>query len=214
MRLAFLFLLCAAPLAGELLDRVAVTIGNQVITQNEIVDEIRMNAFLNNEPANFSEQSKRAAADRLIEQKLIYKEMEMGRYPAASPQEANGMLDKLEKTRSRSRGDFDKELRAAGITEEQLREHLLWGLTLSNFIDLRFRPAVQVTRKDVQDYYQNKILPATTADKKPVFAEVRAQIEQTLTAERADQQLDAWLKDAKNRAHIEFHKEAFEDSKS
>ena len=67
------------------------------------------------------------------------------------------------------------------MTLEQLREHLLWGLTLSNFIDLRFRPAVQVTRKDVQDYYQDKILPSTTvAGKKPDLADMRAQIEQTL----------------------------------
>ena len=212
MRFFITLLFVCAPLAGELLDRVAVTIGNQVITLNEITDEIRMNAFLNNEPANFSDQSRRAAAERLIEQKLIYKEMEMGRFPPASAQEANGMLDKLEKTRSRSQGEFDRELRAAGVTQDQLREHLLWGLTLSSFIDLRFRPAVQVTRKDVQEYFQNKILPATTAGVKPVLADVRAQIEQTLTAERADQQLDAWLKDSKARSHIVFRKEAFEGS--
>ena len=124
------------------------------------------------------------------------------------------MLDKLEKTRSRSHGDFERELKEAGLTLDQLREHLLWGLTLSNFIDLRFRPAVQVTRKDVVDYYENKILPATTEGRKPNLADVRAQIEKTLTAERADQQLDAWLKDAKNRSHIDFHKDAFEVGKS
>jgi hypothetical protein len=208
MRYLLAIMLLATPAAAELLDRVAVTVGNQVITQNEIADEIRMDAFLNNEPPDLSDKSKRAAADRLIEQKLIYREMEMGRYPPASPQEANGMIEKLEKTRSRSEGDFERALKAAGITQDQLRDHLLWGLTLSNFIDLRFRPAVQVTRKDVQEYYQNKILPSTNT--KPDLRDVRAQIEQTLTAERADQQLDAWLKDTKARAHIEFHKEAFE----
>jgi hypothetical protein len=213
MRFLLALTILAAPGAAELLDRVAVTVGNQVITENEITDEIRMDAFLNNEPADFSEKSKRAAADRLIEQKLIYREMDMGRYPPAPPQEVNGMMDKLEKTRARSQGDFERALKAAGITQDQLREHLLWGLTLSSFIDLRFRPAVQVTRKDIQDYYQDKILPATKAGEKPNLADVRAQIEQTLTGERADRQLDAWLKDSKARARIEYRKEAFEDSK-
>lgn len=210
MRLILITMLLAAACPAELLDRVAVTIANQVITQNEITDEIRMNAFLNSEPADFSQKSKQAAADRLIEQKLIYREMEMGRYPPASSQEANGMMDKLEKTRARSQGEFEKVMKAAGVTVDQLRDHLLWGLTLSNFIDLRFRPGVQVTRKDVQEYYQNKILPSTKPGEKPNLADVRAQIEQTLTAELSDKQLDEWLKDAKSRAHIEYHKEAFE----
>lgn len=210
MRLILSIMLLAVTCTAELLDRVAVTIGNQVITKNEIADEIRMNAFLNNEPADFSEKSKQAAADRLIEQKLIYREMDMGRYPPASSQEANAMMDKLEKTRARSQGEFEKAMKAAGITADQLREHLLWGLTLSNFIDLRFRPGVQVTSKDVHEYYQNKILPSTKPAEKPNLADVRAQIEQTLTAELSDKQLDEWLKDAKSRAHIEYHKEAFE----
>lgn len=213
MRHLLALMLLASLAAAEVLDRVAVTVGNQVITANEIADEIRMDAFLNNEPPNFSDKSKHAAADRLIEQKLIFREMDMGRYPPAPPQEVNGMMDKLEKTRSRSQGDFERALKAASITQEQIREHLLWGLTLSSFIDLRFRPAVQVNRKDVQDYFQNKILPATKAGEKPVLADVRAQIEQTLTAERADLQLDAWLKDSKARARIEYRKEAFEEAK-
>ncbi len=210
---ATLLLLLAAAANAELLDRVAVTVGTQVITETEIANEIRMDAFLNQEPPNFSEKSKREAADRLIEQKLIYREIEMGRYPPASSQEAGAMMDKLEKTRARSQGEFAAALKKAGITADQLREHLLWGLTLSNFIDLRFRPAVQVTRKDVQDYYQNKILPATKPGQKTSLSDVRSQIEQTLTAERADKQLDEWLKDAKSRAHIDFHPAAFEAAK-
>ncbi len=204
-------LLTAISVKADLLDRVAVTIDTQVITQSELEDEIRMNSFLNNEPANFSEQSKRDAANRLIEQKLVYREMELGRYPSASQQEADDVLDKLEKTRSHNKAEFDQALKTAGITRKQLEEHLLWGLTLSHFIDLRFRPAVQVSREDIEKYYESKILPDAKNGQRPSLRDVRQQISQTLTAERSDQQMDAWLKEAKTRVHIEFHNEAFRE---
>ncbi len=210
MRLLFL-LAVAITGRAEVLDRVAVTIGTLVITQSEIAEEIRMTAFLNNQPAQFTQKAKRDSADRLIEQRLVLRDMELGRYGEGSAAEANAMLDKLEKTRTRSQGEFDRELKAAGLTKKELQDHLLWGLRLSSFIDLRFRPAVQVTRQDVETYYKDKVLPDTKSGKKPDLDEVRQQIRQTLSADRADKQMDAWLKDARTRAHIEFHKEAFED---
>ncbi len=210
MRLA-IFLFLAGTGFAEVLDRVAVTIGNRVITQSEIASEIRMSAFLNNEPATFTGKVKREAADRLMEQLLVRREMELGRYSEGSPADAAAMLEKLEKTRAHSQGEFDKALKAAGITKQRLQDHLLWGLRLATFVDLRFRPAVQVSREDVETYYQDKVLPDVKTGKKPDLAEVRQQIRQTLSADRADQQMDAWLKDARTRAHVEFHKAAFED---
>ncbi len=210
MRFAILLVLASMG-SAEVLDRVAVTVGNLVITQSDILEEIRMSAFLNNEPAHFTVKAKRDAADRLIEQRLVLREMELGGYGQGSPSEALAMLDKLEKTRSRTQGEFDRQLKAAGVTKQQLQDHLLWGLRLSSFIDLRFRPAVQVARQDVEAYYKDKVLPDIKTGKKPDLDEVRQQIRQALSVERADQQMDAWLKDARTRAHIELHKAAFED---
>ena len=210
MRLSLLFLTALA-MHAEVLDRVAVTIGNQVITQSEIDTEIRMTAFLNNEPPQFTGKTKREAAGRLVEQKLVAREMELGRYGEGVEPEAGAMLDKLEKTRTRNKAEFDQALKAAGITEKELLEHLLWGLKLSSFIDLRFRPAVQVSRQEIEEYYNAKVLPDPATGKKLDLPKMRQQIRQTLSADRADQQMDKWLKDAQTRAHIEFHKEAFED---
>jgi hypothetical protein len=193
---------------GKVLDRVAVSVGNQVITESQLIEEIKLDSFLNNEPPNFSIAAKRVAADRLIEQKLVRKEMGLGRYPEASADEAAGMIQNLLKTRAHDPSDFDRQLKAAGITLAELQAHLLWGLTLSHFIDLRFRPAVQVTRRDVQKYYQDKFQPAA-GPQKPPLDDVRAQIEKTLRAEGSDAELDKWLKDARTRADIRFQKEVF-----
>jgi hypothetical protein len=208
MRIAFVLTFLGIAHA-EVLDRVAVSIGNQVITESQIVEEIKLDSFLNNEPPSFSVASKRAAADRLIEQKLVRKEMDLGHYPSAVPEEATAIIENLLKTRANGRAEFDGQLKAAGITFAELQDHLLWGLTLSHFIDLRFKPAVQITNRDVTKYYQEKVVPTFSATEKPTLDDVRARIEATLRAERSDVELDTWLKDTRSRTAILYQKEVF-----
>jgi hypothetical protein len=208
MKTLLLLSICAT-LQGELLDRVAVTIGNQVITESELKQEIKLNAFLNREKADFSPASKRAAADRLIEQKLVKKEMELGSYPSASPAEASAMLDKLLKTRAHDKAEFDQELSAAGITLTELEEHLLWGLTLAHFIDVRFRPAVQVTNRDVEKYFEEHVIPNSRGTQKPDLESMRTQIEETIAGERSDERLNAWMNETRAHSVVVYHKEVF-----
>jgi hypothetical protein len=80
MRLA-LFFIVAVSVAGTIIDQLAVTVGNQAITENEITDEIRLAALFNGAAADTGVAARRAAATRLIEQALIRREMSFGSYP-------------------------------------------------------------------------------------------------------------------------------------
>jgi hypothetical protein len=209
MRLLALFF-CNLLLSAELLDRVAVTVGTRVITESELLEEIRLDSFLNGQKPQFDLKSKREAADRLIEQKLIRKEMESGSYPSPSLEEADTMIENLRKTRAHdNQAEFGPLLSAAGITLDELKSHLVWGLTLSHFIDVRFRPAVQVSNRDIARYFEQKVLPNSKGPTKPDLDSMRAQIEQTIAAERSDQQLDAWLKDTRAHTAIVYRNEVF-----
>ena len=190
-------------------DRIAVTVGNQVITETEILREIALTAFLNGEKPVFTAANKRKAADQLVEQKLVHKEMDMGHYPQATDDQAKELLAK---TAANVGGEqeLQRKLAEVGLTQEDLQNHLRWQLTLVNFIDLRFRPAIQVTAQDIQDYYRQQILPKQKPGQPIRFVDVRDQILQTLSAERADQQLDEWLKHAKSATRIDYKKEAFQ----
>ncbi|MDQ6663707.1 MAG: hypothetical protein M3Z23_04885 [Acidobacteriota bacterium] len=194
--LAFVFALSA-----EIVDRVAVSIGNQVITESELLREIRLTAFFNGEKPGFGAASKHKAAERLIEQKLIRKEMELGRDPQPTAAEAGQMLATIDKSRMLALPDY-------GLARDDLEAHLEWQAALLRFIGFRFRPAVRVTNRDIQQYYQQHF--AAAPGNKATLDDVREQINQTLTAQRADQQLDAWLADARKRTRIVFHEEAFE----
>jgi len=61
---------------AEIIDRIVVSVGNQVVTASEIRREIQMTAFLNGTQVDFGADSRHKATERLIEQKLVRKEMD------------------------------------------------------------------------------------------------------------------------------------------
>jgi hypothetical protein len=195
--------------SAVVVDRIAVTVGNQVITETEILRDIALSAFLNGEKPSFTPESKREAAEREVEQKLIRREMELGHYPDATDDQAAGLLDSTAKNVG-GEEELEHQLAAAGLTIRDLEQHLLWQLTLVRFIDLRFRPAIQVTAQDVQEYYTGDFLPKQKPGQQVKLADVRDEIQETLSAQRADQQLDEWLKHEKAITRIEYKQEAFE----
>ena len=82
-------------LAAEVVDRVAVVVGTNVITESELLREVRLTQFLNGEPLDLSPEKKRAAAERLVDQQLIRTEMELSRYPQPGTEEENKVLRRI-----------------------------------------------------------------------------------------------------------------------
>jgi hypothetical protein len=196
-----------------IIDRVAVSVGNRVITESDISREIRVTAFLNGSRPDPGPASRRSAADRMVEQTLIRAELESSRYPLPAAAEVEPTLELFKREHSTDTADYQRQLQAAGITEQDLKEALLWQRTLLRFIEVRFRPAAQVTEQEIEDYFHKVVEPTAKAAHpgQPVLLdEYRGQIEETLTGQRADQEVDAWLKEARQRSEIVYHPEAFQ----
>jgi hypothetical protein len=184
-------LLLLAPLVarGVIVDRVAIAVGEKIITASEIDLRIRLTAFQNEEKADFSLASRRRAAGQLIDQRLIEREMDVGHYPRLDPRARAALLANYEKT--------EDKLAAYGLTPQDLADDLGRQSDLLTFLNLRFRPAVQVTDEDIQKYFAGN-------GSKGSLSEVRAQIEKILTDERAGKELDLWLQDQHRRTKIEY----------
>jgi hypothetical protein len=212
-RLVFLSTLLTSGPRAEVIDRIAVTLDNQIITESEVAREIRLSAFLNGDPLDFSPEAKRKAAGRLVEQKLIRREIELGRYLQPSNEEVAAMLKQIQTQRFRDAEDYRQALEKFGVSETDLTAHLLWQLTLLRFIDARFRPGVQVSDEEVRAYFdreQRKLPETADPGKQPKFEDFRDQISETLINQVVDQQLDDWMAAARKRTRIVFHPEAFQ----
>jgi hypothetical protein len=132
-------------------------------------------------------KSRREAAERLVDQELIRRELEISGYRAPSGNEADALLRKFRQDRFHSVTEYHAALRKYGIAEEQLKAHLLWQLTAIRFTDQRFRSQLPEAGSQSAD---------RSADDSP--------------ANSVDQQMDAWLKEARGNSKITFKPEAFQ----
>jgi hypothetical protein len=206
-------LLVAAGLHAEIIDRIAVSVGNQAITTSDLDREIRVTAFLNRSQPDFSPAARRATADRMVEQRLILRELENSRYPVPPASEIDPILEKFKKDNFAASEDYFRALSESGITDQQVRDELLWQRRLLLFVDVRFRPSAQVSEQDIEDYFHKTVEPAAEAahPAQPVtLDEYRDQIQEKLTGDQVDKQMTAWLASTRRRSEVVFHPEAFQ----
>ena len=197
---------------AEIIDRIAVSVGNQVITTSDIDREIRVVAFQQHVPANFSPVSRRAAADRLVEQRLIGREIENSRYPAPADSEVEQKIAQIRKDIYPTDEEYRQALAQYGITADDFKAELVRQRTMILFTDVRFRPGIQVSEAEIEDYFHKTVEPAARAAHpgQPLsIEEYHDTIEETLTGQRVDQQLDTWLQQARQRVDVVYHEEAF-----
>jgi hypothetical protein len=178
----------AAVLTAGVVDRVAVVAGKTVILESEVLQELRITAFLNGQSPDTSPEQRRAAAERLVDQALIRDEMEIGRYPQPSEAEAGELLGQFRRENYPNGAAFSAVLNKYGITEEQLRRRLLWQAAALRFTEVRFKPAVT---QALDPQSANRESDAEAGD--PVQRE-----------------MEAWLKDKRANTRVQFKKEAFQ----
>jgi hypothetical protein len=204
--------LAAGCLAAEVIDRIAVSVGNRVITETDLDREIRITAFMNNAKPDLSPAGKREAAERMVDQALIRSELEASRYLPPPAADTEAALQE-EKARFGDDAAYRRALAAYGIGEDDLKARLTWQLMLVRFIDAVFRPGVQIGDEEIRKYFDEHMRAGLTlAHPGQALAvdDYRASIEQKLISQEADRQVEQWLREARRRTHIQNHDEAFQ----
>jgi parvulin-like peptidyl-prolyl isomerase len=200
----------ALPAHGEIVDRIAASVGNRVITASDLDREVRVAAFQDGVKPDFSPARKRAAVEAMIEQKLIRMELANSRYPLPDPAELAPAIDQFKKEHFQDDTRYRAALAEYDIGEEDFKELLLWQRTLLLFIQVRFETGVQLGAQDVEEYFLKTVKPAAEAAHpgQPVSLEdYRDQIQRTLTGQSADRQMDIWLRDVRRRTNVVVHEE-------
>lgn len=199
-------LLCAAQ-AAEILDRIAVTVDDRLITLSDVLQEIRIAALLDASPLAFTPERKRQAAERLVDALLLTRDMEFTRFPSPSPEDVDAFIQQIRHSRKLDSAAWQTQLAHYGVSELTLREHLTRRLALLRYIEFRFRPEAQVSEAEIRQHALNRLLlPGAAAS----YDEARRAAEAALAAQRVDQLVDAWLKDARRRARIRYREGALQ----
>ncbi len=207
MRRLFLAACVSMAICGAvILDRVAIVVNNQPIKDSDIERDIRATSLLNGVQLDLGPAARIEAANRLIDQALIRREIQVAQYPEAKPEEAQALVEEMRKQRYGQSGAYQAALQRYGIDDAQLHHQVAWQATVLKFIEQRFRPGVLISDEEVQKYFDAHVgeLRRQAGGKPVTVDDVRGSIEEQLSGERVNRDFFAWLEQAHKEAQIRY----------
>jgi hypothetical protein len=197
MKWLFLLLLVIGYSNAEILDRVAIAVGYETITELQLDEELRVTALLNHKSVVRDAEARRDAADRLIQQFLIEREMQVSRYPLPDPKEVERYVDQVANTFG-DKASLERSLTQYQLSYNTLVHHLLMQLATLRFIENRFRPEVTVSDTEVDAFLKAEQRPGNTQSS----PNNREQVREQLMEKQTDETLAVWLEEARKRFNI------------
>jgi hypothetical protein len=200
-------------LSGEVLDRLALSVGGEIITEQQVLLHLRTAALLNGEPAPETPADKRRAAQKLIELALIRIEMQTNRYPLPTDEQVNAALAAIREQRfNNDETAYRAALAKSQVSEADLKDSLKWQLATLSFIDFRFRPGVQIPEEEIRDFFQYDYPKEFGTRAKRFYNQARPEILELLTQQRIDNLLDRWLNQTESITKVRWVESVFSGS--
>lgn len=185
--------------AQEVVDRIVARIENDVILLSDIRALSRYQQFLDGKAETDAQ-----ILDRLIDQWIVRTEANVSRFPQPTAPEIERSVERVQKSFA-STIEYEARKRHVGLSDADVREMAASQLYLSNYLDSRFRPGVQIDPKTVEDFYQKSVVPLAKArgQEPPPMDAARDSIQEALVQRGINDQADQWLIESKARLHIQ-----------
>ncbi len=184
----------------EIVDGIAARVENDVILLSDIRALSRYQQFLDGKSETDSE-----ILDRLIDQWVVRTEADVSLFPHPYETEIERELERLRKSFA-SEEQYETRRKQSGLSEAEVRSIVASQLYLSNYLDSRFRPSVQVDSKAIEDFYASTILPQAKArgQEPPTLDAAHDFIQEALVQRGINEQAEKWLKESRARLHVEI----------
>lgn len=189
------------PARGEIIDRVAAVVGRQAITRSEVEREARLEAFFSGRPPDGG-AANRQILERLIRQQLVRQETQQTTLPSADDAQVKKWLEEMRPPAA--------EPGAYGLQEKDLFDYARRQIDTLRFVELRFKPGLQIAPRQIETYYEETLLPELKrkgVSPSPALDEVRSRIEQVLVEQRVNELLDEWLTELRTRVLVRVMEE-------
>jgi hypothetical protein len=185
--------------AQELIDRVVARVENDIILLSELQDLSRYQKFVEGKA-----ESDAQILDRLIDQWIVRNEASAARFPVTAPDDVDRSLEHLKSSFS-SPAEFENRKKLSGLSDADIVRMLGSQLYLSNYLDSRFRPSIQIDPKAIGEFYQSRVVPRAESrgQKPPKLEAAREYIQEFLVQQAINEHTDQWLKEARIRLHVE-----------
>jgi hypothetical protein len=186
--------------AQEVVDRIVARVETEIILESDVRQLSRYQAFLDGKP-----QSDADILNRLIDQWIVRSEAGVARFPQPSEEDVNRSIERLKRSFS-SPEEFQARQKQSGITDDEIRRFVRAQLYLSNYLDSRFRPSIQVDEKAIEDFYRSRVVPRAESRNQtpPTLENARDFIQEALVQRAINEQADRWLMESRSRVRVEI----------
>jgi hypothetical protein len=185
--------------AQEVIDGVAARVENDIILSSDVRLLSRYQQLVDGKS-----ESDAQILDRLIDQWIVRNEAETARFPRPSEDEVTRGVERVQKSFT-SAEEYEARKKQVGLKSANIRTMVSAQLYLSNYLDSRFRPSVKIEPKEVQDFYDQAVIPRAQArgQAPPSLDAAREYIRDALVQHSIDEQAERWLNESRGRVHVE-----------
>jgi hypothetical protein len=186
--------------AQEVVDRIVARVETDIILLSDVRQLSHYQAFLDGKA-----QTDADVLNRLIDQWIVRNEAGVARFPQPSEDDVNRSIERLKRSFS-SPEEFESRQKQSGITDDEIRRFVRAQLYLSNYLDSRFRPSIQIDEKDIADFYKTRVVPRAESrgQTPPTLDNARDFIQEALVQRAINEQADRWLKESRTRVRVEI----------
>jgi hypothetical protein len=185
--------------AQEILDRIVARVENDIILFSDVRALSRYQELVDGKS-----ETEDQILDRLIDQWIVRTEADVSHFPHPSDADIDSGVSRLQKSFA-SIDEYEARKKQNGLSDAEIRRIVGLQLFLSNYLDSRFRPGVQIDPKAIEDFYVNKLVPQAKSrgQEPPSLDAARDFIQEALIQQGINEQADRWLKESRVRLHIE-----------
>lgn len=193
------------------LDHVVAAIGNNVILESDVRQEMRFSAL---EPIRVlpGENTPDSALRRLINRTLILEQMkEQQQSVTTGGPKVTAAIEKLRREipdcaryHCETEQGWRKFLSAHDLTPEMVQQRWSQRMAILRFIDLRFRAGIRISDRQIADYYQKILVPALAKQHEPAppLATVSSRIREVLLQQQVSGLFSVWLGSLRDEGNV------------
>lgn len=197
----------AGPAAGApremVVDRIVARIDNDIITLSQMEELAAYQKLVDGQA-----KPQKQLLNELIEQWVVNNEASEARFPQPAKSEVDREAGRI-RSRFASPQAYAQRLAELGLTADSVRRTIARQIYLERYLDYKFRPAVQVDDKAIDNYYRHQLVPALRAkgQEVPAVDAVSDQIRELLVQKGINERAASWIKETRSRLKIEIEPE-------
>jgi peptidyl-prolyl cis-trans isomerase SurA len=196
-----------------LLDRAVAVINGEVILASDVREQQRFAVF---EPFSVpgGEFTPMQAMQQIVNRTLLLEQMEEQQLaPPPTDSEVDEQIADLRKhipacheQSCETDAGWQRFLAARGFTEAYLHARWKERMQILDFVGVRFRTGIRITKPEIESYYKEKLVPAFQARKlePPPLAQVSERIDDVLLQQHVNVLLNDYLRSLKDAGNVQI----------